>query len=147
MVSSFNEMISVRKIDAAVQRELAEEGFQAKPARIGIMVETPAAALELDMLLPMIDFVSIGSNDLLQYTLAVDRVNQYVSELYEPFHPALLRLIYMIIQTAHKKGKPVSLCGEMASDPYAIALLTGMKKIAVLAVMMFGFVSAAAAAP
>jgi len=91
-----------------------------------VMIEIPAAALILDSLLPEIDFVSIGTNDLVQYTLAVDRINQYVSELYEPFHPAVLRLINLVVQTAHKKGKPVSVCGEMASDPFAIPILVGM---------------------
>ena len=90
------------------------------------MIEIPAAAIILDSLLGEIDFVSIGTNDLVQYTLAVDRINQYVSELYEPFHPAVLRLINLVVQTAHKKGKPVSVCGEMASDPYAIPVLVGL---------------------
>lgn len=127
MLSSLDELLTVKKIALDVKTELAEEGFAVKAVpEIGVMVEIPAAAIILDTLLPEIDFVSIGTNDLVQYTLAVDRINQYVSELYEPFHPAVLRLINLVVQTAHKKGKPVSVCGEMASDPFAIPLLVGM---------------------
>ncbi len=127
MLSSVDELLTVKKIAQAVKEELAEEGFQVKKdPEFGIMIEIPAAALILDSILSEIDFVSIGTNDLVQYTLAVDRINQYVSELYEPFHPAVLRLINLVVQTAHKKGKPVSVCGEMASDPYAIPLLVGL---------------------
>jgi phosphotransferase system enzyme I (PtsI) len=127
MLSSVDELLTVKRIAADVKTELAEEGFPVKKdPEFGVMVEIPAAAIILDSLLGEIDFVSIGTNDLVQYTLAVDRINQYVSELYEPFHPAVLRLINLVVQTAHKKGKPVSVCGEMASDPYAIPLLIGL---------------------
>ena len=127
MLSSVDELLTVKKIAADVKTELAEEGFAVKKdPEFGVMIEIPAAAIILDSLLGEIDFVSIGTNDLVQYTLAVDRINQYVSELYEPFHPAVLRLINLVVQTAHKKGKPVSVCGEMASDPFAIPLLVGM---------------------
>ena len=127
MLSSVDELMAVKKIAQDVKAELAEEGMPVKhdPA-FGVMVEIPAAAIILDSLLGEIDFVSIGTNDLVQYILAVDRINQYVSELYEPFHPAVLRIINLVVQTAHKKGKPVSVCGEMASDPFAIPLLVGM---------------------
>lgn len=127
MVSSLDEVTTVKKMAQEVRMELSEEGFETKTEpELGVMVEIPAAAIILDSLLGEIDFVSIGTNDLVQYTLAVDRINQYVSELYEPFHPAVLRLINLVVQTAHKKGKPVSVCGEMASDPYAIPLLVGL---------------------
>ena len=127
MLSSADELMTVRKVAQEVRTELAEEGFQLKHVpELGVMVEIPAAAIILDSLLGDIDFVSIGTNDLVQYTLAVDRINQYVSDLYEPFHPAVLRLINLVVQTAHKKGKPVSVCGEMASDPFAIPLLVGL---------------------
>jgi phosphotransferase system enzyme I (PtsI) len=127
MVSSLDEVTTVKKMAQEVRMELSEEGFDVKKdPEFGVMVEIPAAAIILDSLLGEIDFVSIGTNDLVQYTLAVDRINQYVSELYEPFHPAVLRLINLVVQTAHKKGKPVSVCGEMASDPYAIPLLVGL---------------------
>ena len=127
MLSSLDELCTVKRIAQDVKTELAEEGCTIKGnPEFGVMIEIPAAAIILDSLLSEIDFVSIGTNDLVQYTLAVDRVNQYVSELYEPFHPAVLRLINLVVQTAHKKGKPVSVCGEMASDPYAIPVLVGL---------------------
>jgi len=127
MLSSLDELCTVKKIAQNVKTELAEEGYAIKGnPEFGVMIEIPAAAIILDSLLSEIDFVSIGTNDLVQYTLAVDRINQYVSELYEPFHPAVLRLINLVVQTAHKKGKPVSVCGEMASDPYAIPVLVGL---------------------
>jgi len=127
MLSSVDELATVKKIANDVKTELIEEGYAVKTnPEFGVMIEIPAAAIILDSLLSEIDFVSIGTNDLVQYTLAVDRINQYVSELYEPFHPAVLRLINLVVQTAHKKGKPVSVCGEMASDPYAIPVLVGL---------------------
>lgn len=127
MLSSLDELCTVKKIAQDVRTELTEEGYSIKGnPEFGVMIEIPAAAIILDSLLSEIDFVSIGTNDLVQYTLAVDRINQYVSELYEPFHPAVLRLINLVVQTAHKKGKPVSVCGEMASDPYAIPVLVGL---------------------
>ncbi|MBU2575337.1 MAG: phosphoenolpyruvate--protein phosphotransferase [Elusimicrobia bacterium] len=127
MLSSLDELATVKKMAHDVRTELIEEGYTMKnPPEIGVMIEIPAAAIILDSLLSEIDFVSIGTNDLVQYILAVDRINQYVSELYEPFHPAVLRIINLVVQTAHKKGKPVSVCGEMASDPYAIPVLVGL---------------------
>lgn len=93
---------------------------------IGIMVETPAAAVALDLYLDECDFFSIGTNDLVQYTLAVDRGNQHISHYYEPFNPAVLRLIKQVIQTGKHAGKSVSICGELAGTPMAIPLLLGM---------------------
>jgi len=127
MLSSLDELATVKKVAQDVRTELAEEGYAVRGVpEIGVMIEIPAAAIILDSLLGEIDFVSIGTNDLVQYILAVDRINQYVSELYEPFHPAVLRIINLVVQTAHKKGKPVSVCGEMASDPFAIPVLVGL---------------------
>jgi phosphotransferase system enzyme I (PtsI) len=93
---------------------------------LGIMVEIPAAAVLLDAFLPHVDFVSVGTNDLIQYTLAVDRINENVTHLYDPFHPAVLRLIQNVATMAHRAGKWVSVCGEMTSDPHAVPLLVGM---------------------
>lgn len=126
MVTSYEEVKAFRQIADAVLAELAAKGKKAFPCKLGIMIEIPSAALIVDQLLPLIDFVSVGTNDLVQYTLAVDRINQYVSDLYEPFHPAVLRLLRLIIEAAHRQGKKVSICGEMASEPEAAGLLLGL---------------------
>ena len=90
------------------------------------MVEVPAAALATDLLAPEVDFLTIGTNDLIQYCLAVDRTDDRVSDLYEPLHPAVLRLIRLVRRAAARHHTPVSLCGEMASDPALIGLLIGL---------------------
>lgn len=93
---------------------------------VGVMVEVPAAALSADLLAPEVDFLTIGTNDLIQYCLAVDRNDDRVSDMYEPLHPAMLRLIRLVRRSAAKHGLPVSLCGEMASDPALLGLLIGL---------------------
>ncbi|MCX5783286.1 MAG: phosphoenolpyruvate--protein phosphotransferase [Elusimicrobia bacterium] len=127
MLSSASEVLTVRRMMSEISTELAKSGAAAnREIELGIMVEIPAAAVTLDSMLGEIDFVSIGTNDLIQYTLAVDRINQHVAHIYDSYHPAVLRMIHLTVQTAHKKGKPVSICGEMASDPKSIALLIGL---------------------
>jgi phosphotransferase system enzyme I (PtsI) len=93
---------------------------------IGIMIEVPSAAIVAGDLAQLVDFFSIGTNDLVQYTLAVDRDSSLVCELYEKFHPAVLRMLNMIIKGANENNIPVTVCGEMASDPYASLLLIGL---------------------
>ena len=93
---------------------------------VGAMIEVPAAALAINMFLRKLDFVSIGTNDLIQYTLAIDRSDEQVAHLYDPLHPAVLLLLAHVISSAEKAEKPVSMCGEMAGDPNLTRLLLGM---------------------
>src|SRR5690606_16052960 len=93
---------------------------------VGGMIEIPAAALSASLFVRRLDFLSIGTNDLIQYTLAIDRTDHEVSSLYEPFHPSVLRLVGMTIRAARKAGKPVAVCGEMAGDWAATRLLLGL---------------------
>jgi phosphotransferase system enzyme I (PtsI) len=115
----------VRQARALLQEAAAEIGIEAR-FPVGVMVEVPAAALSADLLGPEVDFLTIGTNDLIQYCLAVDRTDDRVSDMYEPLHPAMLRLIRLVRRAAAKRGLPVSLCGEMASDPALLGLLIGL---------------------
>ncbi|MGH2898901.1 MAG: phosphoenolpyruvate--protein phosphotransferase, partial [Solirubrobacteraceae bacterium] len=118
MVSSLAEVEFARDTLDAVRRELAHEGESFdRDVPLGVMIETPAAAMIADMIAPLADFLSIGTNDLLQYTLAVDRSNEQVAYLYEPLHPAHLRMIQRIGQAARRACIVVGMCGEMAGDP------------------------------
>ena len=127
MVSGVDEIIRVRNLINEVKKELSLNNIPFKDnIPFGVMIEVPSAALVIDHILDWVDFVSVGTNDLIQYLLAVDRVNQYVSHMYNPFHPAVIRVLNLIIQTTHKKGKRVSVCGEMASDLLALKLLLAL---------------------
>jgi len=127
MVSSPNEVDFTRKALAEVREDLERAGEPiAENIELGIMIETPAAALIADILAPRVDFISIGTNDLLQYTLAVDRGNEHVSYLYEPLHPANLRLIQRVCQAGRRAGIEVGMCGEMAGDPLHCWILTAL---------------------
>ncbi len=114
----------IREARAMLAGIAASLGLPAPP--VGAMVEVPAAALAADLLAPEVDFLTIGTNDLIQYCLAVDRTDDRVSGYYEPLHPAVLRLIRLVRRGAARHGTPVSLCGEMASDPALLGLLVGL---------------------
>ncbi|SEI53753.1 phosphoenolpyruvate--protein phosphotransferase [Dyadobacter sp. SG02] len=127
MIGSVQEIRAAKVVLQEVRRELAQEGvlFDAQ-MQTGIMIEIPAAAVIADLLAKEVDFFSIGTNDLIQYTLAVDRMNDQVAALYDGFHPAVLRLIVRVIEEAHRAGIHVGMCGELAGDPHATRLLLGM---------------------
>ena len=127
MISSTGEFEQVLDVVRACKRELSEEGVPFDPATpLGGMIEVPAAAVCADLFARKMDFLSIGTNDLIQYTIAVDRVDDEVSYLYDPLHPAVLRLISTIIKAGRRAGIPVALCGEMAGDARYTRLLLGM---------------------
>lgn len=126
MISSLHEVRDAKQVLEAAKQELRATGIEYdESVPVGVMIETPAAALIAEFLANEVDFFSIGSNDLVQYTLAVDRGNDRVAYLYDTYHPAVLRLIDQTVRAARKHKKWVGLCGEMAGDPLATLLLIG----------------------
>jgi phosphotransferase system enzyme I (PtsI) len=127
MISGLEEYRSAREVLDEAKHELDNEGIEyAKDIPVGIMIEMPSAALVADLLAREVDFFSIGTNDLIQYTLAVDRVNEHVSYLYQSLHPSLLRLIAIVVKAAREHDISVGICGEMAGDPMVAPVLLGL---------------------
>ncbi|GMT40656.1 MAG: phosphoenolpyruvate-protein phosphotransferase [bacterium] len=127
MMSSLPELFQVLTLIKETRKALREESIPFNPKmQIGGMIEVPAAAIAADLFAPHLDFFSIGTNDLIQYALAIDRVDDEVSYLYNPLHPSVLRLIEMTVLAANKAKIPVTLCGEMAGDPKLIEVLLGL---------------------
>ena len=117
MITSVEESDKIWKITDDVMKELDSQNIKYGKVKRGIMIETPAAALISDLLADKADFFSIGTNDLMQYTLAMDRQNSAVSEFINPHHPAILRLIKTVAKNAHRKNIKVGICGELGADP------------------------------
>ena len=126
MITEYEEIKEVKLIFEEVKEELRTSGEEFdEDIPLGVMIEVPAAAALTDILVKEVDYLSIGTNDLIQYYLAVDRSNEFVSYLFKPLHPSVLRIIKFIIDTAQKEGKDITVCGEMAADPLSALVLLG----------------------
>jgi len=127
MVSGVSEIREAKAVVEECKAELTTRGEPFEPAvKVGVMIEMPSAALTADMIAPEVDFFSIGTNDLIQYTLAIDRVNEHVSYLYRPLHPAILRMLRFVADVGRARKIPVSICGEMAGEPLLALVVTGL---------------------
>ncbi|MGZ0051613.1 phosphoenolpyruvate--protein phosphotransferase [Brevibacillus gelatini] len=127
MIATLEEFLEAKAILEEEKKSLQNSGVAvSERIEVGIMIEIPAAAMMADVFAREVDFFSIGTNDLIQYTMAADRMNERVAYLYQPYHPAVLRLLRNVIEAGHSQGKWVGMCGEMAGDPVAIPILLGL---------------------
>jgi len=127
MICCLQEVRRAKEILVSVKQELNQEGVEiAQDPPVGVMIEVPSAALCAEMLAQEVDFFSVGTNDLTQYTIAVDRNNALVDYLYQPLHPGVLRLLRMVVEAGRRHARPVGICGELAGDPLATLVLLGM---------------------
>lgn len=127
MISSLEELLAAKEILNDVKKELDNDGIEySSNIEVGMVIEVPSAAIISDLLSKHVDFFSIGTNDLIQYTTAVDRMNEKIHHLYNPLNPAVLRLVKMVIDNGHKEGIWIGMCGEMAGDSRMVPILLGL---------------------